>query len=84
MKLSEGFTKLVPSVLLFCFYACSFTLMTITLRRLEVSVVYAIWSGIGMALISAIGIVMFDEMFTVTKLISTLLIIAGVIGLNLK
>jgi len=84
MKLSQGFTKLLPSVLLFFFYACSFTLMTITLRRLEVSVVYAIWSGIGMALISAIGIVVFDETFTVTKVISTGLIVLGVIGLSLK
>ena len=82
MKLSEGFSKLVPSVLIFVFYGTSFTLMTLAIRELEVSVVYAIWSGIGMALIAAIGIVMFQEEITFLKLVSTLLIIGGVIGLN--
>ena len=84
MKLSEGFAKLVPSVLIFVFYSCSFTLMTLAIRHLEVSIVYAIWSGIGMALISAIGIFVFNESATLLKLVSILLIMAGVVGLNLQ
>ncbi len=43
MKLSHGFTRFIPSVLLFVFYGCSFTLMTLALKKLEVSVVYADW-----------------------------------------
>lgn len=84
MKLSNGFAKLIPSVLIFVFYTFSFTFMTMAIKYLEVSVVYAIWSGIGMALISLIGIFVFHESATLLKLVSILLIMAGVIGLNLQ
>jgi small multidrug resistance pump len=57
--------------------------MTLAIKSIEVSVVYAIWSGIGMALISAIGIFVFEESASLLKLVSILLIMAGVIGLNL-
>ncbi len=83
MKLSEGFTKLVPSVLLFVFYAASFVALTFALKKIEVSVAYAVWSGVGTALIAAIGILYFREAATVLKFISILLIILGVVGLNL-
>ena len=84
MKLSEGFEKLIPSILIFVFYSCSFSLMTLAIKTIEVSVVYAIWSGIGMALISIIGIFVFEESATLMKLVCILLIMAGVIGLNLQ
>lgn len=84
MKFSEGFTRLLPSVLLFVFYAASFTLLTMALRRIEVSVAYAIWSGVGTALISVIGFIYFQETVSVLKIVSILLIIIGVVGLNLE
>jgi small multidrug resistance pump len=84
MKLSEGFTKLVPSVLLFVFYAASFVVLTFALKKIEVSVAYAVWSGVGTALVAAIGILYFREAATVLKFISILLIIIGVVGLNLS
>ena len=84
MKLSEGFTKLVPSVLLFVFYAASFVALTFALKKIEVSVAYAVWSGVGTALIAAIGILYFREAATILKFISILLIIVGVVGLNLS
>lgn len=84
MKLSEGFTKLVPSVLLFVFYATSFVALTLALKKIEVSVAYAVWSGVGTALIAAIGILYFREAVTVLKFISILLIIVGVVGLNIS
>lgn len=84
MKLSEGFTKLVPSVLLFVFYAASFVALTFALKKIEVSVAYAVWSGVGTAIIAAIGILYFREAATVLKFISILLIIVGVVGLNLS
>ena len=83
MKLSEGFTKLLPSVLLFVCYAASFAALTFALKKIEVSIAYAIWSGVGTALIATIGILWFRETLTAVKLISILLIIAGVAGLNL-
>jgi small multidrug resistance pump len=82
MKLSEGFSKLVPSVLLFVFYAASFVALTLALKKIEVSVAYAVWSGVGTALIAAIGILYFREAVSALKLVSILLIIVGVVGLN--
>ncbi|MEW6354249.1 MAG: multidrug efflux SMR transporter [Pseudomonadota bacterium] len=84
MKLSEGFTKLVPSVLLFVFYIASFIALTLTLKRLDVSITYAVWSGVGTAVIALIGFVYFNEPLTALKIISILLIIVGVVGLNLS
>jgi small multidrug resistance pump len=84
MKLSKGFTKLVPSVLLFVFYTAAFVALTFALRRIDVSVAYAIWSGVGTALITTIGILYFREPATALKLISVGLIILGVVGLNVS
>jgi len=84
MKLSEGFTRLVPSVLLFLFYAASFLALTFALKKIDVSVAYAVWSGVGTALVAAIGILYFREAATAFKFVSLLLIIAGVVGLSLS
>ncbi|WP_445475564.1 DMT family transporter [Methanococcoides methylutens] len=84
MKLSEGFTKTLPSIMIFLFYGISFALFTLALKRLEVSLAYAIWSGIGTLSITAIGIFYFDETLTALKVGSIALIIIGVIGLNLS
>ena len=83
MKLSEGFTKLVPSILLGVFYTISFGMLTLALKRIDVSVAYAVWSGVGTALIATIGVLYFKEPMTALKLISLALIIGGVVGLNL-
>lgn len=83
MKLSEGFTRLLPSVLIFVFYAGAFVGLTLALRRMEVSVAYAIWSGVGTALIAIIGFLWFREAVTPVKLVSLSMIVLGVIGLNL-
>ncbi len=84
MKLSQGFTRLLPSVLIFVFYAASFTLMTFAVKKLDLSLTYAIWSGVGTFLIALIGLFWFKEPLTVIKIVSMILVIAGVIGLNLS
>ena len=84
MKLSQGFTKLVPSILLFVFYTLSLGMLTLALKRIDVSVAYAVWSGVGTALIATIGVLWFREPATALKLVSLVLIIAGVVGLNLS
>jgi len=84
MKLSEGFTKMVPSILLFVFYTLSFAMLTLALKKLDVSIAYAVWSGVGTALIAAIGVLWFREPATALKFISLGLIIIGVVGLNLS
>jgi len=84
MKLSEGFTKIVPSILLFVFYTLSFAMLTMALKKIDVSVAYAVWSGVGTALIATIGVLWFKEPATAIKLVSLGLIIVGVVGLNLS
>ncbi len=84
MKLSEGFTRLVPSILIFVFYAMSFFALTMTLKKIDLSVAYAIWAGVGTALIAMIGVVHFKEPLTLIKMVSIGLIIIGVVGLNLN
>lgn len=83
MKLSEGLTRIVPSVLIFVFYALSFTAFTFALKRVELSIAYAIWAGVGTALIALIGIAFFREPATLLKLFALALIISGVVLLNL-
>jgi small multidrug resistance pump len=83
MKLSEGFSKLVPSVLVLFFYALSIVALTFAVNRLDVSVAYAVWSGLGTALVAIIGIWFFQESLTTTKVIALVLIIVGVAILHL-
>jgi len=84
MKLSEGFTKTMPSVAMGVFYLLSLTMLTLALKKFDVSVAYAIWSGLGTALITLIGIWYFKEPATMIKVGSIALIIIGVVGLNLS
>jgi small multidrug resistance pump len=84
MKLSMGFTRLLPSIFMFVFYIISLCSLTFALKKIEVSTAYAIWSGLGTALISVIGILWFQELVSTSKMVSLGLVIAGVIGLNLS
>ncbi|WP_047864788.1 DMT family transporter [Rubrobacter aplysinae] len=83
MKLSEGFTRLGPSVAIFLLYGVAFVLLTLALKSFDVSVAYAVWAGLGVALISLVGVLYFQEPLTALKVGSLLLIVAGVVGLNL-
>jgi len=82
MRLSEGFARLTPSVLIFVFYAASFALNTMIIRTLGLSVVYAVWSGVGTVLTALIGYLYFKEPATALKLGSAGLIVIGVFGLH--
>jgi len=84
MKLSDGFTRLVPSILIFLFYAASFVALTFALKGIDVSLAYAIWSGIGTVMITTIGIMYFQEPLTALKIVSIGLIVVGVAGLRLS
>ncbi|UCH22885.1 MAG: multidrug efflux SMR transporter [Deltaproteobacteria bacterium] len=84
MKLSKGFTNIVASVFLFVFYAVSFVALTFALKKIDIAVAYAIWSGIGTALIATVGILYFREPATLLRLVSIGFIIAGVAGLHLS
>lgn len=83
MKLTQGFTKLVPSIMVFVLYGGAIVGLTLALKRIDVSVAYAVWSGLGTALIAVIGMTYLREPATALRLASIALIIAGVVGLNL-
>jgi small multidrug resistance pump len=84
MKVSQGLTRLIPSIVMFIMYGVSFVFMAFALKKLEVSTAYAIWSGLGTAVIAAIGIIWFQESFSIAKLVGTILVIVGVVLLNIK
>ena len=84
MKLSMGFTRRVPTILMFVFYGLGFVPLNLALRRIDISVAYAIWSGVGTAVITTIGILWFKEPLNALKLISIALIVIGLVGLNLS
>ncbi|HEY4308311.1 MAG TPA: multidrug efflux SMR transporter [Pirellulales bacterium] len=83
MKLSDGLTKPPISLLMFGLYGLSLTLLTLALRGIPVGVAYAVWSGLGTALIAVIALFAFGESLTPTKAICLGLIILGVVGLNI-
>ncbi|MCA9214446.1 MAG: multidrug efflux SMR transporter [Planctomycetales bacterium] len=83
MKMTDGFTRPVPTVAMAGFYVFSFIALTFAIREIDVSVGYAVWSGVGTALIAVVGIAMFKESAAPLKLISIGLIIAGVAGLKI-
>ena len=82
MKMAEGFAHLGPSICIFIFYGAASTVLTLALRTLELSVAYALWSGIGTALIALIGAFYFHETFPVMKIIAMGLIISGTVLLR--
>lgn len=83
MKLSDGLQKLKPSICLFVFYMISFVTMTMAVQGVDISIVYAVWSGVGTILVAIIGVLVFREYLSIIKIISLLLIVVGVLGINL-
>ena len=83
MKYADGFSKLIPSILVFIFYSLSLVSLIFVLKKMEVSVAYAIWAGCGTALIAMIGMVWFNEPKSFIKIISIAFIIIGILGLEL-
>ena len=83
LKASAGFTRLVPSVLFVVFAAASFLLLSTALRSLPVGSAYAVWTGIGAAGTAVAGMIFLGESTEILKLVSVVLIVAGVVGLQL-
>jgi len=84
MKLSNGFTNVYASILTFVFWGISFTIFIFALKQFDLSFVYSIWAGIGILLVSIVGMTYFKEPVSVMKIISILVIIVGVVMLNLS
>ena len=83
MKLSMGFSNLVPTVLAFAFWWISFTIFIFALRDLDLSYAFALYAGMGVVLVAAIGVLFLNEPVSGLKIVSVMLIALGVAGLNL-
>ena len=83
LKSAEGFTRLWPSVIVVIGYAIAFLCLSLTLRTIPTGVAYAIWSGAGIVLVSAIAWVFMGQKLDTAALIGMGLIIAGVLVINL-
>lgn len=82
MKSSEGFTKLVPSIIVLVGYGIAFYFLSQTLKSIPVGIAYAIWSGVGIVLISLAGWLFFGQKLDGPALIGMALIISGVVVMN--
>ncbi len=82
LKYTDGFTRLVPSLLTVASMALSIALLGIALKTLPVGTAYAVWTGIGAAGTALLGIYLFGEPATALRLSSIGLIIAGIVGLK--
>lgn len=83
LKASAGFTRPGPSVLVVAGYALAFYLMSLTLDTIPVGITYAVWSGVGIVLVTLVAWVLYDQALDTPALLGLGLIIAGVAVLNL-
>lgn len=83
MKYTEGFSKAVPSILVIVTMAASIWLLSLAMKTIPVGTAYAVWTGIGAVGVATLGILVLGESKDVIRLISLLLIVAGIVGLKL-
>ena len=83
LKASNEFTRLVPSIFVVIGYGTAFYFMAISMRVLPVGILYAIWSGMGIVLVSVIGWLVYKQTLDFPSMLGMVLIIAGVIVINL-
>ncbi len=83
LNASQGMTRLWPTVLTFVGYSAAFYLLSMTLKTMNMSVAYAIWSGVGVALIALVGWLVFKQKLDAPALLGMGLIVSGVLVMNL-
>lgn len=83
LKLSDGFTKLVPSVIVVVGYSASFYLLSISLKVIPIGLAYAIWSGVGIILTVIAGMIIWREALDWARVTGIILILLGILVINL-
>jgi small multidrug resistance pump len=83
LKATDGFTRLWPSVVTLVSYAAAFYLLALTMRTIPVGVIYAVWSGAGVVLITLVGWLAYGQKLDAAALVGLSLIVAGVAVVNL-
>jgi small multidrug resistance pump len=84
LRWTDGFTRPLPSALVIALFVISLWFAALAVRELDVSLVYAVWAGIGTAVIAVVGMTALGESINALKLGSLALVIGGVVGLNLS
>ncbi|MDT0319145.1 DMT family transporter [Streptomyces millisiae] len=82
MKYSDGFSRLWPSVGTVAGYLVAFALLAQVLKSMEVGSAYAIWSGVGTAVVALVGMLFLGEAASLAKVLGVALVVAGVVTLN--
>jgi small multidrug resistance pump len=82
LKSSQGFTRLIPSLVVVVGYGAAFYLLSIVLKTIPIGVAYAIWAGVGIALVTAVSAIAFNQMPDAPAVLGIALIISGVIVIN--
>jgi small multidrug resistance pump len=83
LKASEGFSRLLPSMVVVAGYGVAFYFLSLTLKQIPVGIAYAVWSGAGTVLITVIGVLAFRQKIDLAGMVGIALIVAGVLVLNL-
>lgn len=83
LKLSNGFSRLLPSIITIVFYGISFYCLSLTMRYLPTGVIYAIWSGVGIVLIATVSWLFYGQKLDLPAVLGMLLIVLGVLVINL-
>ncbi|MBN2886894.1 MAG: QacE family quaternary ammonium compound efflux SMR transporter [Chromatiaceae bacterium] len=83
LKASDGFSRLLPSLVVVVGYLAAFYLLALTLKAIPIGVAYAVWAGAGVALVALIGWIFFGETLTLPAFIGMGFILVGVVILNL-
>jgi small multidrug resistance pump len=83
LRASEGFTRLMPALLVVAGYGLAFYCLSMTLKTMPVGIVYAIWSGVGIVLITLVAMVLYRQVPDLAAVAGLSLIVAGVVVLNL-
>ncbi len=83
LKYTDGFTKLVPSILTVSAMAISFWLLSLAMKTIPVGTAYAVWTGIGAVGVAILGMILLGESRAIMRVICLLLIVAGIVGLKL-
>jgi len=82
LKYADGFTRLAPSAVVVVAYVVSFYFLSLALRTMPVGVAYAVWAGVGVALISVAGRFLFGQVLDAAAIVGIVLIVAGVVVIN--
>ena len=83
LKYTDGFTKLIPSLLTVSAMAISFWLLSIAMKTIPVGTAYAVWTGIGAVGVAILGMLLLGESRDIMRVICLLLIVSGIVGLKL-